>query len=58
MPYADPADRRARQRAWAADRRAAGRGASCPAQALPGMSRCQTCRDKKNRQQNGKRRKE
>ena len=47
MPYAD---RKVGEQARAARRAAAGLCRNCPAKAIPGESRCQTCKERRRKQ--------
>ena len=49
MPYANPADRRAFEKARSEKRRAAGLCKTCANEAQPGRTRCQDCADKRRK---------
>ena len=49
MPYADPEAQRRFRRELGQRRREAGQCHTCAAKAVPGMSRCQACRDRLGR---------
>ena len=48
MPHKDPAARAAYQRRYHQKRRAAGFCANCTKLAIPGTSRCESCREHRN----------